>query len=582
MAQAIDSYTVPRASATEDTRLGWLRDAMAEGNKFLHSQPAWKDIRKGRDIVESLVTYDEDIPDKLSHVRSPRLKRQIKEIVATMSNIRPTWDYISNDKEKYDSQANVLNKLHEAWYSNTFADRKIRKALQYAAVEGTGYLYTTWERKRGHGEIRLAAGGAESYIPVQQGSSNDIQDCYDGIWKTEIPIDAARKLYPEFATRLFPTNEHATYLSRAAEIATTMLSPFLAASGPRKQKEQRNVPTVDIYHHYIDDDAINLTDRVIPMGEPGTSWHYEVPYVGKDIRTGLRRATQEDGQPKYDLTGEPAYEDITRPATYEDCKLYPNRRLIIVAGNVIVYDGPSMWWHGKIPVVQFRFDDWPWLFLGFSLVRDTWRLEESNNAKLRALDDVDNARLNPALMIDDNMSDEFQGNISPRVPGLRVKKPRMVDSPVEPLLPPAYYQLSTGVSQDIKDNEERLDYLLGVGAVQQIMALKQMPTAEGLEKVLQAAGPLVTDYGRNMEASIRDLGEMWKALAFQWKTLPERLRLVGQDGVTKEDFDFDPGNMIPSHLLEEDSSQPSRASKIERAKYHLRSFTFNVVPNSLA
>jgi hypothetical protein len=64
-------------------------------------------------------------------------------------------------------------------------------------------------------------------------------------------------------------------------------------------------------------------------------------------------------------------------------------------------------------------------------------------------------------------------------------------------------------------------------------------------------------------------------------TTRERYQLLGDDGITMEDFDFNPGNMIPSHMDGEDPTKPSRFSPTERARMHLDSFRFNVVPNSL-
>src|SRR5689334_287371 len=92
-----DDYRIPSRSASEDDKLEYANYCIARGLSFLKAQPAYPDVEKGRQLVHALETYDEAIPDKLSHVRVPRVKRQIREIVATLSNLRPTWDYVSND-----------------------------------------------------------------------------------------------------------------------------------------------------------------------------------------------------------------------------------------------------------------------------------------------------------------------------------------------------------------------------------------------------------------------------------------------------------------------------------------------------
>ena len=317
-------------------------------------------------------------------------------------------------------------------------------------------------------------------------------------------------------------------------------------------------------------------------GSPATSFSYTVPYVGQPIPTGRYIPQYTDGKPQLNpMTNEPALVEETRPAEQADCLIYPNLRLIMATPEKVLYDGPSMWWHGKIPLVQFRMDDWPWNFLGFSLVRDTWRLEESITGRLRARDDATNAALNPALMYDSRMSDQFDKNFTPRIPGGRIVKPPMVDKPVETVLPWQTYQVNPNVDAEIMADEKRLDFLMGLSEVDQLMKLKQLPQSESLDKLIGASTALIVDIARNMESSLSDFGEMWKVMAMQYCTVQERYRMLGEDGLTMEDFDFDPGNMIPSHLPGEDPSKDSRATKFERARAHVDTFQFNVIPNSL-
>jgi hypothetical protein len=100
--------------------------------------------------------------------------------------------------------------------------------------------------------------------------------------------------------------------------------------------------------------------------------------------------------------------------------------------------------------------------------------------------------------------------------------------------------------------------------------------------MMEMAGPLVTDMSRNMERSLRDLGEMFKANCFQFYTVARKLQLLGPDGLTEEDFDFDPDTMIPSHLPWEPQSAPlSQYNRDQRAQWHQSNFVFHVTPNSL-
>lgn len=593
--EAINDFKIPNRMASEDEILAYGNWAIQQGLAFLRAQPAFQDIAQGRSIVHAMETYNEEIPNKLSRVRVPRIKRDIREIVALLANLRPTWDYVSNNPAKYEGQANVLNKLMRSWYYNEEVDRSIRQALQYAATEGTGYLYMTWEKplRATTGRIKLTPLGATSYIPFQQAMDNKVQNAEVGIVCTEVPVQRARRLYK--LPNLQATNTTATNLIQGGGLRgmiTNMInsvSPYLAAGGSNRNRNNVvNVPTVNIYHLYIKDDSINETGQPIKMGnfsadgKPLDNFSYIVPSLGDPIPTGRMIPEHSDGQVQLNpMTGDAALTEETRPAEAADCMMYPNLRLIIMSPTDLIYDGPSMFWHGKIPIVQFRMDDWPWNFLGFSLVRDTWRLEESINSRLRARDDSMNARLNPAVMVDSRMSEEFQNNFSPRIPGGRIVKPPMVDRPVESVLPVNFYDVPANCDAEIQADEKRLDFLLGISEIDALMQLKQMPQSDSLDKLIGASSSLIIDIARNMESAICQLGELWKAMAMEFCTTRERVQLLGEDGLTMEDFDFDPGNMIPSHLDGEDPTKPSRATQSERARTHLDSFQFTIVPNSL-
>jgi hypothetical protein len=118
--------------------------------------------------------------------------------------------------------------------------------------------------------------------------------------------------------------------------------------------------------------------------------------------------------------------------------------------------------------------------------------------------------------------------------------------------------------------------------------------AEGIEKLLEASGPVVKDICRNMEQPVSQLADMVKALFFQYYTVSRRIQILGEDGWTEQDFDYDPGSMIPSHSPEEFAAagrtlagaqitpeKESRYHQIERARMYCNNFYYHQTPNSL-
>src|SRR5207302_780161 len=95
--------------------------------------------------------------------------------------------------------ARILNKMLMAWYLNTFADRSIRKALQYAAVTTAGYVSPVWKNDfwiAGKGDIKLNVYGPRSVRPYQIGSDHDLQAAYAVDILDEVPYAKAVATYP--------------------------------------------------------------------------------------------------------------------------------------------------------------------------------------------------------------------------------------------------------------------------------------------------------------------------------------------------------------------------------------------------
>ncbi len=293
---------------------GWIGEAIQEGSRYLESQRGYDDIDTG---INAIIGEDEVIPKSLSHVRLNLVKRDISEIVASLSNIRMLGEF-KTDNRSLDPTTHVLNKLHRAWYLNTFADREVRSALQFAAVGAKGYVSLDYKRdfwSSGRGDIVLSHHGPRAVLPVQIGPDHDLQEAYAVSIKISMGLMRAISKWPSFADYFAPSSSRDGWFRKVAR-KLKFQSPALNASEADKHKEDDlGFPSVDIYYTYILDMSINETGHEVEMGEPGTKWNYKVPYVGQDIPMGVY-----DGS-----SGQRLY----RKATADDCLLYPLRRQII-------------------------------------------------------------------------------------------------------------------------------------------------------------------------------------------------------------------------------------------------------------
>jgi len=126
-----------------------------------------------------------------------------------------------------------------------------------------------------------------------------------------------------------------------------------------------------------------------------------------------------------------------------------------------------------------------------------------------------------------------------------------------------------------------MDLLAGTRDLTQMMNLGQIPTSETVEKIIESMSPSVRLRSRVLEAFQREFAMMLLSNFFQFYDTARRIAVLGPDGITFEDFDFDPGTLIPDFVTEDDQASGVIRPRYERARDFLRYFTFHVAPGSL-
>src|SRR4051812_7013181 len=108
-----EEFVCPRVGASEGSKLGFLREVTTAGETFIASQPAASDFAKAKAIISG--SNETKIPQQLSRVNVNMTKRLIRDVVSTMSNLRPLWGY-KTDNPDLDKTATILNRLLISWY----------------------------------------------------------------------------------------------------------------------------------------------------------------------------------------------------------------------------------------------------------------------------------------------------------------------------------------------------------------------------------------------------------------------------------------------------------------------------------
>ena len=540
---------------------------LQQGNNYLKMQRAYPMLDKALDVIGGI--EDEPIPQSLSDIYTNRLKRQAREVVATISNMKPIWTYKSDNPLFMDAGIN-LNKIGTAWWQQTFADQKVKKALQWSMIS-TGYVMPIWSKDYwcfGRGDIDLQIYGPRDVLPIGMGRDHDLQNCYAVIICTEVPVSTAFAMYPDFADKLKVTRNTPSWyngmMSKMRKI-TSKVPHLLDIVGAQKEDSSPSGPTIDIYHVYINDTTINRTGKPLRMGKIGTSWDYEVPFLGESI---VR-----------DVGGVP----IVREARKEDCRLYPLRRLIVATDTAILDDNSSPWWHGKVPLAKFTIDEWPDQFLGYSVINDAYTIQKAMNQNLRGFQDRVAKILRPDVTYDpEGRAKSQMQHYDPRVPGQRIPINAAMGDGVGFLeMPEMDMQALLAYHETLK---QEMDHLMAIPDMRELARANQVPAQDTLEKLMEIAGPVVQDMSRTLEHSMQELGEMVKTLIYQFYPPQRSVSLLGASGITYENFEFDKNSIIPvgyKNQVDEPGPTWLLTDNLERARQARNGCIFHIMPGSL-
>jgi hypothetical protein len=523
------------------------------------------------------------------------LKRAVLEIIETLSDIRPYWGY-ATDNKAFKSQADMMSKVAKSIYLESFVDRALKEALQFAAITGAGFLYPKYTRSMygmGEGQFEFVALGQNDVLPIQLPRDKNYQKAYIVTIVCPTGVAEAHARFPNYQQYLKPMAKKRYSRSQGGEESNI----------PAQRRWDINRFAMhglslehfcDIYYTYVLDVRINYGEvdaegkpvldaegnpigKELEMGQKDTSWYYKVPYVGQSI------TRFENGR------------EVTRAATEDDSRVYPNRRLMIHCDDALMYDGPAFDWHGMVPLLPFFLDEWAWEQTGYSLFKGTANTQDAIDDLIRSIYRVAMARANPGKAYNmDVITGEKGGKLTSRQaealdpfdPGFTVGVDGEVkDAILKPPMPEWCYNVPEWVMKVVEVLAQSIQRQLGLDQIKSLEKLRG--NVSDPEKLLDAEGPIVMGTSRSMERSLRDLGEMMKFLIIQYMPTGRIMQYVGATGIAPEVFDYAPDSVIPSHLPGEATTDAEGAllsSKTDpwlRAKTFAKNLRFFITPHSL-
>jgi hypothetical protein len=558
------TWAAPKFESHPSVIFGWVEEQIQEGEGFLEGQRCYREFAANLRVFNAI--FNDTTKSRLI---TNELKYDIRKFCETLAQVREIAGY-GSDFPGFKKIADMLTKVSKALYHESDFPFQILKVLQYASVMGIGYL---WPKVRadeyGFGERKMEfdALGLLDVVPVQiPPRSNNVQDAYAVTVFDYMPIAEACARFPLYqgdiqtvGTRNYSTRMQARRIDFAE----------------RHRYGMQGRSFGDLYAElrwtFVRDMRINTTGFELPMGDMGTTWFYKVPYVGQQIVGGVTNGQKQ-----------------MRTASPEDCRVYPNLRCIITSAgmNKPMYDGPAFDWDSKIPVIQYTVDDWAWEPLGRSLVGDVASIEVTTRKIERKMDAVITVTLNPPLGYNNTETggakiehfDIFEEDVRLGVDG----KPRET---LQSVLPDSV-RVDGEHFNFLKYLKECKQSQLGLTDLGNLQNMKMNIANDTADKMLESIGPIAKGIAARIERSNKAVGYRMKFLILQWFNVRRIMEYVGPESVAPEVFDYNPDELVPSHMPDEmvAGNYPGSVSvytQLERARWFARNIRLISVPSTL-
>ena len=547
--------------------VGWIKEAIQESDEFLRSQTGYAKIE---DTITAIMGVSSDLRSAtLSGTECNQIAKTFFDMSAGLTDVKPFWEYRTYNK-RFESHCSIYGHLSEHTWLQRQMDLEFMGAIQYALTGGTTYLEPYWDPRIE--DFRAEAWDPRDVLPIRPTTSTSIQDCYGVVARKSRSTNhiryLARYVYerPDLIKYIQPDRDSS--IAGGASLRNTRVGALLQKLGDtpfrqrlfgeQSQRDIPRIPTTDLFTTYIDDETIN----------EGTS----------DVHMGSFDAK---GQPKNN------WSYVVKPGD----RLYPRKRMIVHVNGLPepLYDGPSPWWHGLCPYPKLTIDPVKWSYLGKAPLWDLLTLNKALNKLLRVYDDWAERLARPDVIADKNaISQHLVDRTDTRRAGKKFRINPVAGKGLQIVGPDP---LPADFWKGIEYYESKIKELSGSQDISNLMKLNQVPSSDSIETILESMSLSWRMRSRVIEVFMREYATMMAYNFAQFYTLPRRLTILGAEGATPEDFDFDPGSLVPDFVDPEDFDDQGniRAKSLERgplgrydrAREFLRQFSFHIAPGSL-
>lgn len=517
-----DNYT---ANAT-----AWRAAAKEEALQTLKLNPEKDFIKPYTDMLEGRY-YDRRRPRYRSQFFDNRLAEARLAALCALTDIRPSMEVsCMSNIEQYVRQGEINTKLLQSIWDMEDLDIATEGVVDHALLtRGYWKVGARMATESLPARMLVFPCGIDQVLPIQPGFS--IQDATAVLYRVFKPLHRVQQAYGEAARGLereisgsflqfvggaFPDTTIPEY-TFSSQNPASRLSPA-GRAGISMASETGPFASVEVEEYWIDDPTVNESSGEIQVKDPRLSleqhnYHYRVP------------------------RGE---------------RLFPRKRIMVWSGTKILYDGPAPYWHGLYPFPELTLRPAVWRYGGMSAYRNLVPLQLAMNKVGAGTLDLCERAADPQMAFADGaMDDTSFRNFFPDRHGAMLKMhPTARWGEHAKYIDPAPLPAYVGAFMDRVDHA--FDRQSGAFDAAGMMHKNQVPGGDSVQAFADAAGAIYRLDSRHIEPFMRMAGTMFVSNIFQYWTRDQRMWMLGKDGITWEDFDYDAGSMVPWSAVKED------------------------------
>jgi len=516
----------PYVSADEHAKqMRAFREAADE--EALATQRTHREAGRVHQYIEMLegTHWPKDRRSWRSPLYTNRMAKARTDTLSALTDIKPTLEV----KPRFtgfgnvEQQAEIAAKVIQSeWIRNSMI-LQIIECVDHALL-ATGYLKIGGNTP---GSLSISACGFDNVLPIHP--TGKLQDAGGVVYRAFKPLAYYWRVWPEKAKDLMkyaasyqdtsgrdpyerPFNiDLVTWKNMSVQMKYKMGN---APGGGRSQMggEATYFPVIPLGEYWIDDHNVNETSQTVLVKDPNLSvgqhnWHYKV-------KPGER--------------------------------LFPYKRLAVFGGQDLLTDGPNPYWHGRYPFAKLDLNPVVWGHGSMSRYRDLVPLNKAINEIIAGVHDLIRRALNPQMITRRGaVHGSTWANFSQDRPGEKLMMTKY-GSPsadvryIDPPAIPSYVYMM--LMQFLVPEFERVSGFLDVGG---LMRKNQTPGGDTIEQMRDAMQSQLRLESLFVEQLLIEAGELALSNVFQFFTAQQRLNILGPDGITMQDYDFDPGTMAP-------------------------------------